>query len=285
MILVTGSTGNVGSEVCRQLHSEGRPFYALARNPDAAGKALPEGTRVRHGDFDKPQTLFDACQDIQSLFLISPASEDMVRHQCAVIDSARQAGVRHIVKLSGLGASMDAPARLPRLHAEIERHLAASGLDYTIVRPNLFMQVLLMSASTIKSDRAIYAPAGDGRISFTDVRDIASVIVEALANPHNHRNSSYDITGPEAWSYGEVANLIGESINGNVSYVAVSPDQARESMLGGGMSEWIVEAMLELFAIYRAGYGSAVTEQIREITGLSPTRLPRFIEGHRTAFA
>lgn len=285
MILVTGSTGNVGSEVCRQLYQREQPFRALTRDPDTARKALPESTDVHYGNYADPDSLIDALGGVERLFLASPAAEDMVEHQCAVIDCARQTGAKHVVKLSGLGASTDANARLPRLHAEIENHLVDSGLAYTIIRPNLFMQVLLMSANTVKSDGALFAPAGDGRISFTDVRDVAAVVVEALIDPTAHRNRRYEITGPEARSFADAAALIGEHVGNEVNYVSVSPDQARESMLGGGMPVWLAEAMLELFAIYRAGNGEMVTAQIEEVTGSAPYDLPRFVADHRLAFA
>jgi uncharacterized protein YbjT (DUF2867 family) len=283
MILVTGATGNVGSEVVRRLAALNVPVRALTRSLE---KTEPIGSvEWVEGDFTDADSLAKAVQGVEKVVLISPAHADMVAHQLAVLDAAVKAGVKHIVKLSGLGAGPDAPIRLPRNHYQIENQLKESGIAYTFVRPNLFMQVLIGSASSIESDGAIYAPAGDGAISFTDVRDIAATIVTTLTEA-GHENQAYEITGPAALTYAQAAAVIGATIGKPVKYVGVDEESARNAMTSGGLDSWLVEAFLELFGIYRAGYGAAVlSDTVAKVTGRPAHDFSDFANAHRAYFA
>lgn len=221
---------------------------------------------------------------VDKVVLISPAHADMVAHQLAVLDAALKAGVKHIVKLSGLGAGPEAPIRLPRYHYEIETKIKQSGIAYTFVRPNLFMQVLLGSAGSIAEHGAIYAPAGTGAISFTDVRDVAATIVCALLEA-GHENQAYDITGPAALTYAQAAQVLSQAIGKPAHYAAVSEDAARDAMTASGMSTWLVEAFLELFGIYRAGYGAAVlSDNVAKVTGRPAHSFADFASSYRAYF-
>ncbi|HSK38660.1 MAG TPA: SDR family oxidoreductase [Arenibaculum sp.] len=282
MIVVTGATGNVGSEVVRQLKAKGAAFKVLVRDAAKARTAFGDVVAVE-GDYDEPGTLGPALAGAEKVFLLSPAHERMVAHQSAVIDAAKAAGVKHIVKMSGLGASIEAPARLPHHHAEIEALITKAGIARTSIRPNLFMQVLLGSAPSIIADGAIYAPAGQGRISFTDVRDIAAVAVAALTTP-GHAGKDYDITGPEALTYAEVAEILSVPAGRPVAYIDAPVEVARDSMLGAGMPAWLTEAFLELFAIYRADMGSAVNGTIEQVLGRKPYDFKTFAADHADAF-
>lgn len=282
MILLTGATGNVGREVVRRLAAKSLAVRALTRNPAAAEKLA--GVEWVQGDFDDLDSLQRAMTGVDKVVLISPAHPDMAKHQSNVTQAARSAGVKRIVKLSGLGAGPDAPIRLPRLHYEIEREIIASGIDYAFVRPNLFMQVLLGSAASIGAEGAIYAPAGEGAISFTDVRDIADVIVCAVTSD-SHQNSVYEITGPAAFTYAQAAQVIGQAIGKPVRYVAVTPEMGRESMLSSGMDKWLVEAFLELFEIYRAGYGAAVlSSTVEQVAQHAANTLEAFAQDYKAFF-
>jgi uncharacterized protein YbjT (DUF2867 family) len=283
MILVTGATGNVGSAVVRRLSDAGVPVRAMTRTLKGA-PTLPSVEWVQ-ADFTDPKSLAKAMAGIEKLVLISPAHADMVAHQVAVLGAAVGAKVKHIVKLSGLGAGPDAPIRLPRSHYEIENLIVASGIDYTFVRPNLFMQVLLGSAGSIESDGAIYAPAGDGAISFTDVHDVASTIVSSLADQHQ-KNAVLEITGPAALTYTEAADALGKAIGKPVKYVAVEPETARNAMTSSGMDNWLVEAFLELFSIYRDGHGvSVLSDTIKRVTGRPANDFAEFARRNRAQFA
>ena len=267
MIVVTGASGNVGQHVVNELAAQGRAVRALTRQPVRNESRPTVGWTT--ADFNNPKSLATALQGADRLVLISPAHRDMEDHQLAVVEAAVKAGVKKIAKLSGLGAGPEAPIRLPQKHHAIEQAIAETGIDYSFVRPNLFMQVLLGSASSINSDGAIYAPAGDGRISFTDARDVARVLAAEVLRDGR---AIVEITGPQALSYAEAARVLSEQIGRPVQHVNVTPEQARASMLSMGMDSWLVEAFLELFDIYRAGHGSPVlADNVKACTGQAAT--------------
>lgn len=285
MIIVTGATGNVGSVLMAKLAEKNIPARAMTRDASKAKGLFPAGTEVVEADFADPASLTKAMAGADTLVLISPAHPDMVAHQKAALDAAKAAGIKDVIKLSGLGASLDAPIRLPKGHAEIEDYAGSIGLSITPIRPNLFMQVLLGDAGSIAGEGKIYAPAADGKISFTDVRDIADVFTKVIEDTAL-RGKSYDITGPYALTYAEAAEKIGKAAGYPVQHVDVPEEAAREAMLGMGMDPWVTEAFVELFQIYRAGYGSAVlSDTVASVKGAPARSFDGFAADFRGSFA
>lgn len=282
MIVVTGASGNVGTHVVSQLAAAGFPVRALSRKPAAA--PAPRGVEWVEADFEQPESLARALQGATRVVLISPAHPRMRQHQVAVVDAAVAAGAKRIAKLSGLGAGPQAPIRLPQEHYAIEQHIERSGLAHSFVRPNLFMQVLLGSADSIAGDGVLYAPAGEGAISFIDARDVAAVLVHEVLRD-DVAPSVREITGPEALTYAQAAETIGGVLRKPVRFVNVEPAAAREGMLSSGMDPWLAEAFIELFGIYRAGHGGAVlSAAVEAALGRPAATLARFAADHAHAF-
>lgn len=280
MIVVTGASGTVGSRVIQEAERKNIKVRALTRTPDS----FPDTPNVEwvFADFSDPESLQKAFRDAEALILITPAHKDMFEHQKLIVDEAVSAGIRKIAKLSGLGAGPDANIRLPKEHYQIEQYIKSKGVDYAFVRPNLFMQVVLGSADSIRSERVIYAPAGSGPISFTDAQDVARVL---LSEAKKGGSSVVEITGPEAISYQQAAEKIGHEIGGTISHVDVSDDQARAAMKESGMDDWLVEAFIELFRVYREGMGSSVFSQaIEESTGVRASDFRAFVKANREQF-
>lgn len=279
MILVTGASGNVGKNVVRLLSQQGVEVKATSRNPEQQ-KDL-QGVEWVRWSFEGDAS--SIMENVSSVVLISPAHRDMVIHQKNVVDASKKAGVRKITKLSGLGAGPDAPIRLPASHYEIEQYVESAIPNHSFIRPNLFMQVLLGSADTIKRDGQIYAPAGKGKISFIDAEDVAKVMVSEVMKDGS---SVVEITGPESLDYEEVATIIGEVLQRPIQYTDVSPEEARAAMLGAGMDKWLTEAFLELFEIYRQGLGASVlANRVRDLTGLEASTFKSFASRSIEAFA
>lgn len=282
MILVTGATGTNGSELIRQLTAANVPVRALVRDLAKAQKIAGSGVELVEGDFDRPQTLDAALAGVEKAFLLPPFVADAVELQRNFIAAAQRAGVRHVVKLSVMGADIDSPIVLGRWHGEAERILRNSGLQWTLLRPNGFMQNLLAFAPGIAADGNFYQPAEQARISFVDVRDIATVAAKSLSE-EGHEGKTHKLTGPAAVSFSEVAKALSQATGKTVTYVPVTPERFRVSMAGN--PSWMVDSLDELYGIYRAGYAESVTDTVERVTGRPATSIQQFAHDHAAAFA
>lgn len=284
MILVIGATGTNGREVVERLAAGGHPVRALVRNPAKAGDLRRPGVEVVAGDLDDPASLDAVLAGVERTFFVSAVDPAYRRRFQTFLDAARRAGVAHVVKFSALGASVDSPSELLRQHGETDRALAGSDVRFTILRPNSFFQNLFWSAATIKDHGAFYLPVGDSRQSLVDVRDIADAAVAALTGA-GHEGQTYELTGPEALSFAEVAVELSSALGKSVRYVAVPPAAALDSMLRSGMPEWNARAVVELYGEFAAGKAARVTEVVARVTGHPPTSFARFAGDHAAAFA
>jgi uncharacterized protein YbjT (DUF2867 family) len=282
-ILVTGATGNIGSQVVKQLAAKGVPTHALVRDPSGAGSIQGQGIDVVVGDFSQPATLTPALAGVERVFLLSPPSPQQVEWQGNLIDAAKQAKVKYIIKLSALGADEHSPVSVARWHAQTEQHLKASGLTYTILQPHFFMQNILGFASSIVAEGKFYAPMRQGRIGLVDARDIAAVAVAALTED-GHTGKTYIVTGPEALSFVDIAAKLSGAIGKPVSYVDVPLEAARQSMLSLGMPAWLVEDMILLYEAFSAGQGELVTDVVATVAKKQPISFDQFAREYAQVF-
>jgi len=283
MILITGATGTVGGETVRQLAALGAPVRALARSPDKARSMLGAGVEVAAGDLNDRASLDAALRGVERAFLVVPVDDRSVAQHENFIAAARRAGTRQIVKLSGMGAGLDSPVAFLRWHAEGVKMLEASGIPFTQLLPNSFMQNLLLAAPTIAGEGSLYQPGGDAKISHIDARDIAAVAVKALTEA-GHEGKGYVITGPEALSFAEIADKLSQVLGKPVRYFDIPPEQYRQQLLQFGVPEWQADAVLALYAFYREGKGAVVTNSVTEVTKKSPITFDQFARDYSDAF-
>ena len=196
---------------------------------------------------------------------------------------AHQSGVRHIVKLSQLHADTNAPGRFLRYHAGVEAAVQASGLTFTFLRPNLYMQGLLNFRQSIQEQSAFFAAAGDARISAVDVRDLADVAVAALTTSQ-HDNKVYALTGPDALTFAEMAHQLSQAIGRTITFVDVPPASMRAALADLGFSTWQADGLLEEFAMYRRGEAAGVEPGVREALGRPPRSFDAFARDYAPLF-
>ncbi len=280
MILVTGSTGLIGSEVLRRLSQAGVP--ALTRDL-AKARTMPGVTWVA-GDLGKPATLPAAFEGAKTLFLLTHYLEDMVELQHNAIAAARAAGVSHVVKVSAFAASGHSKAPIGRWHFQVEMTLQDSGVTWTMLRPHHFMQNLLAQAAYVIKEGVIYSASGDGKIPYVDARDVAAVAVVTLTTP-GHVGKKYVVTGSEALSYRQAAEIIGAVIGKPVRFVDESPDEARARRVREGVPPAVIESILAIAAYQRAGGKTVtITSTIAELTGRPPRTVAEFVHEHAASF-
>jgi uncharacterized protein YbjT (DUF2867 family) len=256
----------------------------MVRNLDRASAIALPHVEVVEGDFDRPMTLLTALAGVERAFLLTSSSEHAQAQQIAFIDAARQSGVAHIVKLSQFGADARSPGRFQRYHAAVEAALQASGIAYTLLRPNLFMQGLLNFRSTIATQDAFYAAAGDAEVSAVDVRDIAEVAVAALTES-GHEGKLYELTGPQALTHAEMAERLSRSLGRRVAFVDIPPEAMRDALLGVGFPVWQADGLVEEYALYRRGEAAAVTSGVRDAIGKAPRSFEEFARDYAAMFS
>jgi len=280
MILITGASGNVGSEVLKQALAVGLKIRATFQSPDKAAKA-PAGMEGVIVDYAKPETIRPALHGVEKIFLVGPPVRDLPAMEANFIKEVRAAGRKHIVKLSALGGH---ESMFPSGHRHSEENIEASGLPYTFLRPNGFMQNLVnYNAGTIRSQNAFYGCQGNGAVSVVDIRDIAAVAVMVLAAT-GHEGKSYALTGGEALTNGHVAEKISRVAGRKISYVDLPPAEFRKALLSAGMPEWSADALLDLQRLYREGKASLVTDDIERLTGRKPITFDQFAHDYAFAF-
>ena len=297
-ILVTGATGTVGSEVVKQLLSAKGKRKEEDIIVKAAARSADDSTfrnlkvQAIELDFNNRGTLSVALRGVDKLFLLTPFQSNMVDLTSNLVNEAKNSGVKYIVKQSVLGADAEQAITPSRLHRQAENVIEESGIPFTFLRPNFFMQNFVTFYSNfIKTQGAFYVPAGDAKASFVDVRDIAAVAVQALSGSlsskngeSKHMGKAYDITGGEALSYGEAAEILSKELGKKVNYVNISDEDARKGMKDMGADEWTINSMTELFGVTRAGYLSEISPAVEQVTGKKPITFSQFVRDYAGAF-
>jgi uncharacterized protein YbjT (DUF2867 family) len=284
-ILVTGSTGTVGAKLVRALAS--RPdaqVRAAVRAP--AGQVASESSREL--DFTRAETFAPALRGVDKVFLLAPSIADPVGASARFIEAARDAGVTHIVKLSGLGCDDEPSIAFGRMHLAIERLLAASGIAWTSLRSNNFMDNFLGErhgpAFAPRPDGTIALPWGSAACSYIAASDIAAVAAHVLCDRGDHAGRAYDLTGPEALRLDEVAAHLTAVSGRTFRYVDTPEEEVRSGLIAAHLPPPVVAAVLELHAIGKAGRTARVSSAVPDLLGRPATSFAAFANEHSTSW-
>ncbi|MBM3484735.1 MAG: SDR family oxidoreductase [Alphaproteobacteria bacterium] len=284
MIVVTGATGKVGRQVVTALKARGAAFRVTSRDPKKAAEILGADVSVVTADYAKPETLGPALRGADHLFLLCGPNEFKADLEIRLADAAKAAGVQHIVKLSVYGADERSSATVMRDHRRVETHIEGLGLDWTHLRPNLFMQHFLNHAASIKAEGVFHAPLAEARVSVIDTRDIGAVAAVALTEP-GHAGRAYELTGPAAPSYGEIAKMFTRALGRPIRYEPISAEEGHRRLRAAGSAEWHATVLSEIYTFFRAGEGARVDSAVERVTGRTARSMESFIADHRAAFS
>ncbi|MBI5417050.1 SDR family oxidoreductase [Candidatus Poribacteria bacterium] len=283
-ILVTGATGNIGKELTKKLISAGKSIRLGVHNAAKTASLKSDKCEIVEIDFFSTNNLVTALNGIDKVFFLTPLVPNMSQICKNFIDIAKKSNVKHIVRLSGLGADAEPGITLGRWHREVEKMIMDSEINYTFLRPNSFMQnYIAYCSASIKNNNAFYMPLEDARISLVDVRDIASVAFKALTE-NGHEKKAYDITGQEAISNNEIAEIFSKLLGKKISYINVSDKDVSKNMISAGIPEIIVNSLLELYSINRAGYTAGITDTVEKITKQKPILFSQFVSDNISFF-
>jgi uncharacterized protein YbjT (DUF2867 family) len=283
-VLVTGATGNVGSRVAQELRGRGVPVRAFVRDADRASAVLGPHVDLAVGDFAEPASIRAALDGVDVLFLACGNLPPQVTYERNVIDAAARTGVRRLVKLSALGAEAGSRVDFWDWHARIERHLQASGVPWVILRPRYYMSNLLGFVETVRSASAVFAPAEGVKVPMVDPLDVAATAAVVLQDD-GHEGRTYELTGPEAVTFDDVAARLSDLTGGPVRFVPVPDAAAREALLQAGLPDWMAENVVTVFGTLREDPAMQVTGAVHALTGRRPRHLAEFLGDQAALFA
>jgi len=282
MILVTAATGQVGSVTLNVLAAAGAKVRALVRDPSAF--AAPKGVEVVQGDFDDRASMAKALKGIVVMLLAGRDSPDSVSQHHRVLAQVRQAGVRHIVKLSALGASPESPIALMRDHHKVDEEVREGPASWTFLKPHLYMQNLLRAADAVRGEGTLAAPMGPNRFPLVDTRDVGAAAAMVLLDPAAHAGKEYALTGPVAASYEEVAKALTMITDHAVTYEAITPQEFEDRLRRAGIPGWRAYDLAHIALAYGASE-NIVSPDLATLLGRRPRSLSEFLEEHRHAYS
>ena len=280
-ILITGSTGNTGLETLKFLALKNLPVIAALRNPEKDKNILPEGVEYVQFDFENPATYKTAIRGVNKVYLVRPPAISNVKKDIKpFIQFLKEAEIKHIVFLSLIGAEHN--HFVP--HYKIEQYILESGIPYTFIRPSFFMQNLSTThRQDIKENSEIFIPAGKGKTSFIDVRDIAQVSALTLSE-EGHENKAYELTGSEALDYYQVADIFTKVLNRKIIYSDPSIFKFFEKMKTRGYQTSFIAVMIGIYTIARFGKADTVNNEIKRLLNQDPISMEKFAEDFKSCW-
>ena len=288
MIAVVGATGNTGRAVVKELRALGQDPICIVRNAQKAREVLGPDAKTAVAELTDGPALEKALKGVTSVFIVTGHNPQMVEQQNNVLDAALQAGVKYLVRVSGnrLLITPDSDSVIGRGHYAIEERLRASGIQWVILRPGLFMQNTFAAAASIKNDGKIAQPfAADLPLAFIDVRDTGAVGAHVLVDPAPHVGKIYEFTGARS-NYGEFAEVFSQVLGRKITYVPLTAEQNAEGMKARGMPDWLVTHLATVGKLAANGALSAEkTEPIRDIAKRAPLTTRQFVEDFKGVFS
>lgn len=278
MILVTGATGRIGRRVVEALVAADCPVRVLVRNREKANNLLPPGVEIFEGDLAEYDQVASAVEGAESVLLLSPVAPEQVQIQGNLVKAAIATSRPYIVKVSGLGTSLDAYVDSGRWHAETEQQIIESGLAYTFLRPLFFFQNLTFLLESARSNGTIRAGVGDAKIAMVDVEDIAQVAAILLLKQDLLLNQAVSLTSLKSVTYKEVANALTEVLGRKVQYEKQSLEDVRRALQNSNQPQWHIDILLQFNRAFQEGYGDAANTIVADLLGRPPVTLLQYLK-------
>jgi uncharacterized protein YbjT (DUF2867 family) len=273
MIAITGATGHIGGRVARALAAEGLPLRLVVRDltraPDLAGTDV---RRAEYRDGDAVRRALDGA-DVVLMVSAAEAVDRLAEHR-TFVEAAADVGIAHLVYTSFLAAGPAATFTLVRDHWATEVHIRASGLPFTFLRDNLYADFV---PRMIGPDGVLRGPAGQGRVSAVAQADVAAVAARVLTQPEPHRGQTYDLTGPQALTLDEVAQIVREQTGRAVRYEPETVEAAYASRAAFGAPPWQVAAWVSTYTAIASGELASISDAVPRLTGRPATPLAAVI--------
>ncbi|MEJ7828297.1 MAG: SDR family oxidoreductase [Segetibacter sp.] len=259
------------------LIENGLSVRAFVRNAKKAESLDKLGVEIFVGDLSGQQSINEAAKGMDAVLSLTPAGPNAPAQASAITEATKQAGVKHLIRLSAIKAAEDAPTENGRFHFQSDKEIIASGVPYTILRPHFFMQNLFMSVPTILEQGSMYWGMGQGKLGMIDVRDIADCIVSLLTNG-GHEGEIYNPTGASSISFSEAAAIISKGIEKPVNYISIPIETVGEALRSMGQGEWVAQLMMDYSKAYSANWGDYTNNDVETITGHPSRSFQQFFD-------
>ncbi len=283
LVLVTGATGKIGSELVKQLASVGTQVRALVHDPEKAVALKGSNVDIVIGDLAKPETLDAALEGVERVFSLVPSTPNSLELETNLLKAIKPTNVQQIVKLSSIEASENSPASLFRDHWLGEQGFQKSGIPFTVIRPNAFYQNLPLFAQSIKSEDTFSVPLKNAKVGFIDTRDIALVAAKVLTE-NGHEGKVYTISGPELLSYHDVAEKLSVYLDRRITYVDVTLEDFKNTLLTWGIPDLFAQRLVAAWGVIGDGKFDFLTNTFNEITKSHPRSFDEFLNDYAHVF-
>lgn len=280
MILIT-TAGKVGGAAARLLAARGQRVRVLVRDPRKTATLSDAGVEIVVGDLDTPETVDAAMRGVATVILVSPA---IPTQELNVVRSAVAAGAQHVVKITSK-ASADSPIARRRDQTAIENGLISSGLGYTLLRNNAYMQNILMLAGSIAATDSFGSSAANGRIGMVDTRDVAAVAATIAASPAAHTQKTYWPTGPESLTYTDAAVILSSVLQRHITFQPLTFEQQKQAMINAGLPPHIAHMNAQAVTLFASGDSDWLTNDVPKIVGEPARSFEQFVLDHAPVFS
>ena len=286
-LLVTGASGQLGRRVLELLlESYDGPIIAATRTPEKLSEFAQRGVIVRRADFEDPASLLEAFQGVDRLLLISTDALDVpgrrINQHRNAVKMAEQAGVSHVVYTSIVNPGADSPAFVAPDHRSTEEALTESNMGWTVLRENIYMDLLLMSISQATKMGKLFNAIGNGKAAYITREDCARAAVASLVSSYEGRRV-LEITGPEAVSQYEVAAIASRITGQEISYVPLELEILIQNMVSVGLPRPLAEGYASFDVAVAQDKFSAVSSTVEDLTGRKPISIADFLSAHQHA--
>ncbi|EFQ56214.1 SDR family oxidoreductase [Streptococcus downei] len=274
LIALTGVTGHLGGQVAKLLERKNLNLRYLARRPEKAPKVA--GVPVFQSAYDRSQETLEALSGVDVLLMVS-ASESLNRlaEHRAFIDSAKEAGVKHIVYASFYNASLQATFTYSRTHAATENYIKERGFTYTFIRDNFYLDFFLELGQVYGE---IKGPAGDGKVSAVARQDVAQVLAKILEHPSDWVNQTLDMTGPEDLTMTQVTGILSQGLGKTVSYIPETVEEAYQSRKAWPAEDWEYDGWVSTYTAIAGGEQAGLSKDVQRVLGREPISLADLIK-------
>jgi uncharacterized protein YbjT (DUF2867 family) len=283
MILITGATGRVGSKLVESLVHSGKSVRVLVRNSQKAAGFQALGASVSLGDLNQSDCLEVAMQGCDRLFSIPPNTLNQAQQEIHLFQAAKRANIRRVVKLSTVKSDPESPCHFFKQHTIAEQYLEQSGIEFTIVQSNSFMQNFLWFTHEMRTNGTLSLPMRDAKTAPVDIRDIVRVS-SVILTEEGHEGKVYNLTGSGLLSLQEIAEKLSTATNRKITYIDASPLDFKQTLIRSGVSEWFAEAAAISWQIASEGKPT-ITNAVAKVGGKQPITFDEFVWDYRAVLS